>query len=308
MLDTLEANNRQLLTYQQELEAKVQELAEGKSRNGGWRPNSSGPRKMEAIGTLAGGVAHDLNNILAGLVSYPELLLMDLPRESPLVRPLLTIKKSGERAASIVQDLLTLARRGVNTTEVVGLNLVIEDYLKSPEFMSMKGASRVPGENGSCGRPVQHHGVPDPAFKDPDESRHQCSRGNARRRHSDHHGDHRYVDQPVRGYDDVEEGDYVVLSVSDTGVGIPAKDLHRIFEPFYTKKVMGRSGTGLGMAVVWGTVRDHNGYIDVRSTEGQGTVFTLYFPVTRKGPRFRPHREAKSMSDYAGRRVHPGGG
>ncbi|MDH3875515.1 MAG: PAS domain S-box protein, partial [Desulfobacteraceae bacterium] len=90
-------------------------------------------QKMEAIGTLAGGVAHDLNNILSGIVSYPELLLMDIPQESPLRKPILTIQKAGERAAAIVQDLLTLARRGVVTTKVVNLNSIISEYLKSPE-------------------------------------------------------------------------------------------------------------------------------------------------------------------------------
>ena len=78
------------------------------------------------------------------------------------------------------------------------------------------------------------------------------------------------------------EGDYVVLSISDTGVGISPQDRERLFEPFYTKKVMGRSGTGLGMAVVWGTVKDHKAYIDVDSAEGKGTTFSFYFPVTRK--------------------------
>ncbi|MGA2225764.1 MAG: ATP-binding protein [Syntrophobacteraceae bacterium] len=91
-----------------------------------------------------------------------------------------------------------------------------------------------------------------------------------------------YLDKPVSGYDEVKEGDYVVISVSDKGEGIPASDLKRIFEPFYTKKVMGRSGTGLGLAVIWGTVKDHLGYINVESQEGKGTTFTLYFPVTRE--------------------------
>ena len=90
-------------------------------------------QKMEAIGTLAGGVAHDLNNILSGVVSYPELLLMDVPEESPLRQPLLTILESGQKAAAIVQDLLTLARRGVSVTEVMNLNQLIEQYLNSPE-------------------------------------------------------------------------------------------------------------------------------------------------------------------------------
>jgi len=95
--------------------------------------------------------------------------------------------------------------------------------------------------------------------------------------------DNRYLDKPIHGYEDIREGDYVVLSVSDTGEGISAADLKRIFEPFYTKKVMGRSGTGLGLAVVWGTVKDHNGYINVESEEGKGSTFTLYFPATKEG-------------------------
>jgi two-component system cell cycle sensor histidine kinase/response regulator CckA len=90
----------------------------------------------------------------------------------------------------------------------------------------------------------------------------------------------RHVDRPLRGYDDVKTGEYVVLSVSDNGSGISSDDLERIFEPFYTKKIMGRIGTGLGLAVVWNTVQDHKGYIDVTSDQN-GTKFELYFPITR---------------------------
>jgi len=110
--------------------------------------------------------------------------------------------------------------------------------------------------------------------------------------------ENRYIDRPIRGYDNVKEGDYVVLTISDTGTGISPDDIEKIFEPFYTKKKMGRSGTGLGMAVVWGTVKDHNGYIDVQSTEGRGTTFTLYFPVTRKS---LEDRSEISLKDYIGR-------
>jgi len=90
----------------------------------------------------------------------------------------------------------------------------------------------------------------------------------------------------------------VVLTISDTGTGISPENIEKIFEPFYTKKKMGRSGTGLGMAVVWGTVKDHNGYIDVESTEEKGTTFTLYFPVTRKSVE---ERSEISLKDYMGK-------
>lgn len=89
----------------------------------------------------------------------------------------------------------------------------------------------------------------------------------------------RRLEAPVGGYDQVRPGEYLRLSVQDRGHGIDPGDLQRIFEPFFTKKVMGRSGTGLGMTVVWGTVQDHDGYIEVASTPGEGTRFDLYFPV-----------------------------
>jgi len=92
----------------------------------------------------------------------------------------------------------------------------------------------------------------------------------------------RYVDTSIHGYDHVSEGEYIAVKITDTGIGIAPKDISKIFEPFYTKKVMGRSGTGLGMAVVWGTVKDHNGYIDVQSEEGRGAAITVYFPVNRQ--------------------------
>jgi CheY-like chemotaxis protein len=252
---------------------------------------------MEAIGTLAGGVAHDLNNILSGLVSYPELLLMEIPEDSSLRKPILTIKKSGEKAAAIVQDLLTLARRGVAVTEVVSLNDIISDYLKSPEHKKLKSSHpNVQVETNLetsllhiLGSPVHLSKTivnlaSNAAEAMPGAGEISISTGN------------RYIDSPIGGYDDVEEGDYVTLTVSDAGVGISSADMERIFEPFYTKKAMGRSGTGLGMAVVWGTIKDHKGYIDVQSSQGKGTTFTLYFPVTRK--ELAKDKSGLSIEDY----------
>lgn len=268
-------------------------------------------QKMEAIGTLAGGVAHDLNNVLAGLVSYPELVLMNMPEDSPYRQYILKIQKSGEKAAAIVQDLLTLGRRGVVVTDVVDLNDVIAEYLKSPEHEKRqsyhpgvhiethleKGILNILGSSTHLSKTVMNL-ISNAAEAMPEGGQIAVSTEN------------RYIDRPIRGYDNVKEGDYVVLTISDTGTGIAPEDIEKIFEPFYTKKKMGRSGTGLGMAVVWGTVKDHNGYIDVQSTEGkarpprlsprdggQGTTFTLYFPVTReKLPEDKPSLTLEAYS------------
>jgi CheY-like chemotaxis protein len=88
-----------------------------------------------------------------------------------------------------------------------------------------------------------------------------------------------YISQAEQGEKQFQVRGHIVLTVSDTGIGISAEDIKRIFEPFYTKKKMGRSGTGLGMAVIWGTVEDHNGFIDIKSREGKGTTITLFFPA-----------------------------
>jgi two-component system cell cycle sensor histidine kinase/response regulator CckA len=244
-------------------------------------------------------VAHDLNNILSGIINYPELLLLEISGDNPIRKPILTIQKSGEKAAAIVQDLLTLARRGIVVTEVLNLNHTISDYLKSPERERLTSFHpNVEIETDLSDDLLNIVGSPVHLSKTVMNLVSNAAEAML-------HGgkilmstENRYIDKPIRGYEDLKEGDYVTLAVSDTGIGIPDKDLDRIFEPFYTKKVMGRSGTGLGMAVIWGTVKDHNGYIDVHSAEGQGTTFTLYFPATRE--KSVKDRSQISVDDYTG--------
>jgi two-component system cell cycle sensor histidine kinase/response regulator CckA len=256
--------------------------------------------KMEAMGTLAGGVAHDLNNMLSAIVGYPELLLMQIPEDSPLRKPILRIQDSGNKAAAIVQDLLTLARRGVDITEVVNLKYIILEYLKSPEHEKLKlfyprvemetniesDLLNISGSFVHLSKTVENL-VSNAAEAMPDGGKIFISAEN------------RYIDRSISGYDSVEEGEYITLMVSDTGIGISKKDLERIFEPFYTKKVMGRSGTGLGLAVVWSTVKDHKGYIDVQSTEGKGSTFTLYFPASRE--KMTKKEGTLPVEDYMGK-------
>jgi signal transduction histidine kinase/CheY-like chemotaxis protein len=238
-------------------------------------------KKMESLGLLAGGVAHDLNNVLAGIVSYPELLLMDLPEDSKLRKPIETMQESGHRAAAIVQDLLTIAKGVATTREPLYLNDLVRDYVNSPEFKKLKqfypavtvktnlekDLLNIAGSHVHI-RKVVMNLVSNASEAIEGSGVITISTTN------------RYVDRPLRGYDDVKTGEYVVLSVSDNGSGISSDDLERIFEPFYTKKIMGRTGTGLGLAVVWNTLQDHKGYIDVTSDKN-GTTFELYFPITR---------------------------
>ncbi|MFC1489313.1 PAS domain S-box protein [Thermodesulfobacteriota bacterium] len=239
--------------------------------------------KMEAIGTLAGGVAHDLNNILSGILSYPELILLDLPDESPLKKPISTIHQSGQRAAAIVQDLLTLARRGVVVDEVVNLNEIVKDYLKSAEFDRLVfHHPNVQIETDLRPNSLNILGSPIHLIKTIMNLVSNAVEAIKTKGTVTISVKNKYIDRPIKGYDTIEEGDYVVLKVADNGVGILPEHIGKIFEPFYSKKKMGRSGTGLGMAVIWGSVRDHKGFIDLQSTVGEGTTFTLYFPVTRK--------------------------
>jgi two-component system, cell cycle sensor histidine kinase and response regulator CckA len=238
-------------------------------------------QKMESVGRLAGGVAHDLNNVLSGIVSYPELILLNLPEDSKLREPLKTMMESGLRAAAIVQDLLTMARGVATANEPLNLNDLISEYLSSPECDMLK----------------QHH----PAITiktdlDPSLLNIGGSLVHVRKvivnlvvnavEAIKESGNitistaNRYIDRPSQDYHEISQGEYAVLSVADDGHGITPDDLERIFEPFYTKKKLGRSGSGLGLAVVWNVMQDHKGYIDVTTGEN-GTIFELYFPITR---------------------------
>ena len=255
---------------------------------------------MEALGTLAGGVAHDLNNVLAVLVGHAELLLAKLPEGSSLTKNAQHILQSSEKGSAIIQDLLILARRGVSVSEAVDLNKLISDYLASLEYEKLRSLHTevlvmkdlaedlysIRGSSIHLGRTVMN------LVSNAMEA--IAGPGTVTVR-----TENRYVDYAISGYDDVQEGNYVILSISDTGSGIPAKDVGKIFEPFYTKKIMGRSGTGLGLAIVWGTVKDHHGYVEVKSDEGMGSTFTLYFPVARE--EMIRERKKRDVALYMGR-------
>lgn len=240
-------------------------------------------QKMEALGTLAGGVAHDLNNILSAIINYPELMLLDLPDDHKMRQPLLNIQNSGRKAAVIVQDLLTMARRGVAQQEPIDFNKLIFSFLESPEgkaiFSSYPGVSLETSlqENAGIMRGSKIHLQKTIMNLLTNAAESITNEGTVTIQTSA-----AYIDRPIGNYDHVKEGEYIKLCIMDTGIGISQEDREHIFEPFFTTKSLGRSGSGLGMSVVWGTVKDHGGYIDIHSRKMEGTTFELYFPRVRE--------------------------
>jgi PAS domain S-box-containing protein len=239
--------------------------------------------KMEALGKLAGGVAHDLNNVLGVVVGYSELLTLKIPEDNPARGYADKILKSTTKGAAIIQDLLTLARRGVVVSDVINLNHVVTNFLKTPVFDHLKDYHpqvefRTDLDNNLLNIKGSLLHLEKTVMNLVSNAAEAISgRGEVIIR-----TENRYLDRPIHGYDRVRVGEYAVLTISDNGKGIEAADMEKIFLPFYTKKVMGRSGTGLGLAVVWGTVQDYNGYIDVQSELGKGSTFTLYFSISRE--------------------------
>ena len=274
--EELEQVNRQLIQEIKDREAAEQEKQELHDR-------LVRLHKMEAIGKMAGEVAHDLNNILAGLVTYPEFLLLKIPPESPLRKAILNIKKSGEKAAAIVQDLLMMARSDVSSHEVLNINCILNDYFESLEYLEL--TKRFPGIRfqTDLGPDLMNiQGSPPHLSKIFMNLVTNSAESIVKDGTIKISTENRYVNKPIKGYDEINEGEYVVVEVADSGSGIPEEHLPKIFEPFYSQKSQGRSGSGLGLAVVWSSIKDHNGCVDVYSHAGKGTTFILFFPVTRE--------------------------
>lgn len=257
-------------------------------------------QRMETLGTLAGGVAHDLSNILSAIVSYPELLLMDIEPESPLYDPLEKMKSAGRRAAAIVQDLMTLARRSVPVKDVVMVNDVVKEYLSSPELDDLLAChpnikveyeldAELPAIKGSEMHVTKMlmNILLNSAEAMPDGGTIRIST---------------YYETVPAGDSraNARSGMHVVLSVTDDGYGIAPNDIDRVFEPFFTTKRMGRSGTGLGMAVVWAGVQDLEGFIDIDSQLGRGTTVRMYIPATTEQLAVHPKAPMR-IDDVKGR-------
>jgi len=257
-------------------------------------------QKMEAIGLMAGGVAHDLNNILSGIVSYPELLLLQLPESSKLRKPLEAIRESGSRAATVVEDLLTVARGVASIREPHDIHVLVQEYLHSPEYEKLK---------------TLHPDVICTECFEATDSVISCSPIHIKKtvmnlivNAMEAIGEKGEVQiltfnlLPDHGEKNLPSGHYVVLIVQDNGPGISDDDIKHVFEPFYSKKMMGRSGTGLGLTVAWNTVEDHGGQIRVESSD-EGTSFSLFFPVSNKSVSRRDDPQVENMDTSKGEHI-----
>ncbi len=232
-------------------------------------------QKMEALGQLAGSVAHDFNNLLGVIIGYSELLSIELASESSAGARLDTIKNAGMRAASLTSQLLAFSRRQVLQPKVLNLNSLVTE--------TQKMLQRLMGED------IQQRVVLDPALgktkADPGQMVQVIMNLAVNARDAMSSGGEFTITTSNITFEDVTSiygvavppGHYVVLSVSDSGTGMDADTRERLFEPFFTTKPEGK-GTGLGLATVYGIVKQSGGYIFADSELGRGTTFNVYLP------------------------------
>jgi two-component system cell cycle sensor histidine kinase/response regulator CckA len=233
-------------------------------------------QKMEAVGRLSGGVAHDFNNLLGVIIGYGEVLQEELPADHSLRISVDEILKAGHRAASLTRQLLAFSRQQQLDPTVLDLNAVVRDMEKMlkrliGEDVQLKtdlqaALARIKADQGQIEQAIMNLAV---NARDA-----MPSGGKLTLATSNFHMDANYI----RRYPyPVQVGDYVLLTVSDNGIGMDAATQARIFEPFFTTKEKGK-GTGLGLSMVYGIVKQSGGYIEVVSELGSGTTFKIYLP------------------------------
>ena len=247
--------------------------------------------KMEAIGRLAGGVAHDFNNLLTSITGHTELALLDVSPEDPLVDHLLEVRRAADSAASLTRQLLAFSRKQIIEPRVISLNDLLDDLHKM--------LSRVIGEDVTL-RSIKGHDL-SLVKVDPGQFEQVLVNLAVNARDAMPHGGQLTLETANVELDaeycvthpQAHTGAFVRLAVSDTGEGIPDEVKPHLFEPFFTTKPQGR-GTGLGLATIFGSVRQAGGFIEVYSEVGHGTTFKLYLPSV-EGTATKVARERRAL-------------
>jgi PAS domain S-box-containing protein len=250
-------------------------------------------QKLESVGRLAGGIAHDFNNMLTAINGYSDLILRQIEESNPLRRNVEEIKKAGDRSAALTQQLLAFSRKQILKPEILNINQTVADISTLLERLIGEDVSlmtlldydvrEVKVDPGQLSQVILNLAV---------NSRDAMPKGGTltietRNVSFDEHS--------ARAHFGAKVGEYVMLSVSDTGVGIDEETMKHLFEPFFTTKEIGR-GTGLGLATVYGIVKQSEGYITVESRPGAGATFRVYLPRAEAaaGPFDEEHAEAIS--------------
>jgi len=247
--------------------------------------------RMETLSVIAGGVAHDLNSVLSPLVALPDVILSlvsqlgvdSLPEGQRLCGYVGTIKLAASRATETIRDLMTLGRQGRTSKVRLDLNSVAATCVDAESSLAL----RLEGANVRVEMELSRQ----PLFVSASQYHIERAISNLIRNAVEAIGDRGTLtvktavarfDEPAGHLEPVAPGEYALLSISDTGPGIPRELLNRVFEPFFSNKTLrDSSGSGLGLSIVRGVVKEHEGYIDVSSEQGRGTTFTLYFPLAQ---------------------------
>ena len=251
-------------------------------------------QKMEAIGRLAGGIAHDFNNLLTAITGYSEMVLHQIDRDKPIYEDLQEIKRASERAAALTRQLLAFGRRQVLRVAPVSVNAVISDLRRLLErtigedihiTLSLASDLRlIIGDTTQLEQVLINLAA---------NARDAMPNGGELRIQT-----RNFAASPAFAAEHfpMPPGNYVALYVIDTGAGMPADVRARIFEPFFTTKQVGH-GTGLGLATVYGIIKQLDGFVWVTSEPGHGTTFSIFFPVAPTDSRAaEPHEETPVVS------------
>jgi PAS domain S-box-containing protein len=240
-------------------------------------------QKLEALGTLAGGIAHDFNNILAGLIGFTEMVLEDIAPDTPEHRRLELVLKGANRGRDLVRQILTFSRKSEQDKKPLALNQVVEEGLKLlrptlPTTIEIVSKS-LTNDDQIFADPVQMHQI----------LMNLCTNAAHAMREKGGTLDIRVFKTSLQEGNrmplpNMKAGEYVVLKVSDTGSGMTPETLNQVFDPFFTTKQPGE-GTGLGLSVVHGIVKSHDGYIAIESELEKGTAFHIYLPSIKEEAR-----------------------